>query len=973
MRLRRRGFVSRGISMAIVVATAATQFAVPAGAATSSVAWGTPVALSGTTTVTVGTPSQVAPVITCSSQGNCVAVGSYVNNLSQTHAFVESEMGGVWGTAATPTGILATATKSTLVDASCSTDGNCVAVGTANSTAVIEESASGTWQSATAVPGLAALGTGTSTLTHVACSSPGNCTATGTWQSAKGVTYTISTTETSGTWSAAQLMLGSKALGIKYKGTFGDAEPTAISCSSAGNCLVGGFVSDALGFVVVGFLYQQVGGVFKPAALVPGLTALNPGTYGFVNAVSCSTALDCVAGGTVSDANQFQSSFLVSEVGGVWGTAQTVPGESVLNVGTGATSNAYLGGQIVNISCTSPGNCTAVGDYTDDSDLTQIYTTTETSGVWSAAAALPNYTSINLSDFVGSASQQNQPTPTTTQLSCTSSGNCVVAGSYTDANGNAQFFTSRQTAGVFADAAPLVVDTGVPTDVPFGNGQSLWCDASANCVFSGELMTASTNLAGVFATSTAGTWSTAAEFSTSPTLSMGTVAIAAKISCPKANACVSAGMYFTAEGNESVFVDQQTSGTWGTDVALPGMEAIGAQGIQVVSLACPSLGNCGLVGTYSDEAGNTNSFYDSEVAGVWQTATQVTGISVFTPSSSDGPGFGLQVNALSCPSAGSCVAVGEYQFSNNTTASFVLTDASGVWSTSTAIGSLDTLNFGSDALTSLVCTAAGKCVAGGSYADAKLHQQSLVATDVNGTWTTTAVPGTIALNAAVRKLDSVGVTTLACAKTGSCVLAGTYEATGRKASNYVALETGGVWAPATAVVAPTAFTQGITNASIVDMSETASVCPSVGNCTLTGSVDVTGKNAEVVRLFGLRVINGVVGPATVISTPAVSSATSFQIFEPVGIGCLTKTTCVSVVSMIQLSLSIVNGVAKFTAIEEVLDASVANGQWSSASVLPMGSSSALAMGLSCTPATGCLVSGEQISAKGYSPVVVAAA
>ncbi len=973
MRWRLRGSWSRGLTMAVIVASAATQFAVPAGAATPSVAWGTPVALSGATTVTVGTPSQVSPVISCSSVGNCVAVGSYRNNLQQTRAFVESEVAGVWGAAATPTGVLSTATTSSLVGASCSTDGNCVTVGTANSTAVIEESVGGVWQHAFAVPGLSAFGTGTSSLVQVACSTPGNCTATGTWQSAKAVTYTITTTETSGTWSAAQLMLGSKALGIKYKGTYSDAEPNALSCSSTGNCVVGGFVSNALGYLVVGFLYQQVGGVWTPALVVPGLAALNAGAFGFVNAVSCSTATDCEAGGTVSDANQVQSSFLVTEVGGVWGNARTVPGESALNVGTGATSNFYSGGQVVNLSCASPGNCTAVGEYTDDADLAQIYTTTETAGVWSTATPLPNYNSINVSDTGGSASLSNLLSPTTTQLSCSGPGTCTVAGSYSDVNGNTQFFTAIQSGGTFANATPLVDDTGLPTDVPNGNAQSLWCDAGGNCVFSGELMTGSSLLAGVFATSSAGTWSTAAEFSTSATLSMGTVAIAARVACPKANSCVSAGMYYTAQGNESVFVDQQTAGAWGIDTALPGVNSLNAQNFQVVGLSCPSLGNCGLVGVYSDETGNTNSFYDSEISGVWQSVAPVTGITVFNPTSLFGPGVGLDVAALSCPTAGNCVAVGDYQFSSFATAAFVLTDASGVWSATTSIGTLDSLNFGSDALSSLVCTAASKCVAGGTYADVKLHPQSLLATDVGGTWTTAAVPGSVTLNAAVRATDSVGVSTMACAKTGSCVLAGNFEATGRKPSSYIAIETGGVWGPATVVTGTSAFTQGVTNGSVASVTETSSTCPSAGNCTLTGIVDVVARNNTTQRLFGVRVVSGVAGPATVIVTPTAPSTSGFQSFVPVGVGCLTKTTCVDVVSMIQFTLSITNGVPKLSAVEDVLDASVVNGQWSATSVLPMGTASAEAMGLSCAPSTGCLVSGDQISSKGASPVMVTAA
>jgi hypothetical protein len=92
--------------------------------------------------------------------------------------------------------------------------------------------------------------------------------------------------------------------------------------------------------------------------------------------VSCAWPGNCSAGGDYFDRSGNQQAFVVSEDHGTWGTAVEIPG-------TGAHNHRYA--QIEAMSCASPGNCGAGGDYTDSSGRERAFVVSEVHGTWRTA------------------------------------------------------------------------------------------------------------------------------------------------------------------------------------------------------------------------------------------------------------------------------------------------------------------------------------------------------------------------------------------------------------------------------------------------------------------------------------------------------------------------------------------------------------------------------------------------------------
>jgi hypothetical protein len=299
--------------------------------------WHPAIEVPGTAALNQGGVAVVASV-SCASAGNCSAGGDYRDGHGLTQAFVVGEAHGTWGKAEQVPGLAAlnTGGLGLLVSLSCGSAGNCSAGGrysdsSANSQAYVVSEVNGTWGKAEEVPGLAALNAGGfAAANSVSCGAAGNCSAGGLYTDGSGHTLAFVVSEAHGTWRTATNVPGLAALN-----TGGSAVTVSVSCASAGNCGAGGGYTDSSGHGQA-FVVSEVNGTWRTATRLPGVAALNAGGNAQVTAVSCASAGDCGAVGGYTDGSGHAQAFVASEMNGTWRTAEEVPGLAALNAGGNA-------------------------------------------------------------------------------------------------------------------------------------------------------------------------------------------------------------------------------------------------------------------------------------------------------------------------------------------------------------------------------------------------------------------------------------------------------------------------------------------------------------------------------------------------------------------------------------------------------------------------------------------------------------
>ena len=137
-----------------------------------------------------------------------------------------------------------------------------------------------------------------------------------------------------------------------------------------------------------------------------------------------------------------------ADPGGTWGQALAIPGVSALGTGGTVAEDGYTSA----VSCTSPGECAAVGGYTgyNSGATTWPLVVSQSGGAWGQAEALPGIAALS-SGHGGKL----------TEISCASAGNCSAAGTYVGSGGVSSAFLADEVDGTWGtvqavpDAASL--------------------------------------------------------------------------------------------------------------------------------------------------------------------------------------------------------------------------------------------------------------------------------------------------------------------------------------------------------------------------------------------------------------------------------------------------------------------------------------------------------------------------------------
>jgi hypothetical protein len=114
----------------------------------------------------------------------------------------------------------------------------------------------------------------------------------------------------------------------------GGAYVSSLSCPSAGNCSVGGYIYGS-GYAQA-FVADEVNGTWDNAIEVPGTAVLNAGANAVLQSLSCPSAGNCSAGGYYTDSSGHAQVFVADEVNGTWDNAIEMPGTAALNTGANA-------------------------------------------------------------------------------------------------------------------------------------------------------------------------------------------------------------------------------------------------------------------------------------------------------------------------------------------------------------------------------------------------------------------------------------------------------------------------------------------------------------------------------------------------------------------------------------------------------------------------------------------------------------
>ncbi len=118
----------------------------------------------------------------------------------------------------------------------------------------------------------------------------------------------------------------------------------SVSCPSPGNCTAAGLASVA----------SLRHGRWGKAVGVPGLFVLAKESA-VITAVSCGSAGNCVVGGDYGDGRDIGQGFVAVERHGRWGKAIEVPCLGALNKGGSAANETSA--DVFSVSCGSAGNC----------------------------------------------------------------------------------------------------------------------------------------------------------------------------------------------------------------------------------------------------------------------------------------------------------------------------------------------------------------------------------------------------------------------------------------------------------------------------------------------------------------------------------------------------------------------------------------------------------------------------------------
>ena len=347
-------------------------------------------------------------------------------------------------------------------------------------------------------------------------------------------------------------------------------------------------------------------------------------------------------------------------------------------------------------------------------------------------------------------------------------------------------------------------------------------------------------------------------------------------SCSGATSCVAGGSYAGTTNNQGV-LDVLAGGTW-TAMAPPlPSNALAGSTSEVDAVSCPSDGSCVAVGTYDNTSSRADSFIDTLSGGQWTSMEAPVPSDALPETSAD-----TFLKSLDCTGVGSCTAFGAYKNASGAThpVGFFDTLSNGSWTAQTAPQPADAAANQSVIGERVSCPAAGPCAATANYQNSGGRTQAEVLTQAaDGTWTAENAP--VPADAAAGSNLFSEAFSVSCA-TGVCLAGGEYTNTGGQDAALLDRLSGSQWSVLPAAAPGNAGTGSNQFAAIVAMSCTFDGCVGAGQYRDSS----TGIRPLVETIDGTGSVSAAEGPQP---ADAATGSSTFGFFN--SISCLSLNQC----------------------------------------------------------------------------------
>jgi hypothetical protein len=363
-------------------------------------------------------------------------------------------------------------------------------------------------------------------------------------------------------------------------------------------------------------------------------------------------------------------------------------------------------GQFASVACVAAKSCTGGGSFEAASDTAEAIIATESNGTWGRAFTLVMPKNLNVSN----------PDSAVTSVACPKARFCVAVGTYFDSSGVEQAFTSAQRHGTWQRAAEI----SRPADLAAGgNSQlsSVSCVSDGNCVAVGAYRSTSGQVS-LAVRESGGHWLRAFGVRPPPGAAADPDAFLSSVSCWSPGHCVAVGGYLdkSIHGQAMAVTDTRNRWAQAARITPPANAGLNPDGL-LNGVSCDHAGQCTAVGEYA------TTHVESAMATTkgkhgWLRAGQIL------PSS--GKEF-IGLNALSCSSATSCLAVG-FAAPGGGTVPVVAAESGGRWGRAARISGPANAEQSTGRAATLLgidCLKGNACAAVGWYFDTSKNQQAM--------------------------------------------------------------------------------------------------------------------------------------------------------------------------------------------------------------------------------------------------------